>query len=242
VLWSGDAIFLLVMAGYATFILASTARRSAATPPDLRLGVGAGGGIGLLAYALGPLGYPLGITGAWPATVYDGVLALGALLALAAPVAVGVTAARRAVRRPHGGPAGPDPARQAALAGLAAGITAALVISVLSTATIALLPHQPALLHWAMGHHASGFGWDLGARVQVFEVNSSWYAAGYLIALIGIPLLSCSFAAWAGLVIRRPGPARRPPPDDGWPARPPASPEVAHPSRPGVVPRRADAA
>ena len=101
-----------------------------------------------MVYALGPLGFPLRFTGWWPAHLYDAAMALGALLALGAPVA----AARVATRRADGSMPARSRVRQGAMAGLCTGVTAALVVAVLSTATIALLPYDAGLRNWAAGH------------------------------------------------------------------------------------------
>ena len=85
--WMRGGLFLAVMAGYAAGMLALTARRSRAAPATVAIGAATGAAVGVLAYALGPLGFPLRFTGPWPAGLYDAALALGVLLALAAPVA-----------------------------------------------------------------------------------------------------------------------------------------------------------
>jgi hypothetical protein len=135
------------MAGYAAGMLALTARRSRAAPASVTIGTATGTAVGVLAYALGPLGFPLRFTGPWPAGLYDAALALGVLLALAGPVAAGLAATRRAGSLPAGFRAG-----QGAKAGLCTGAAAALVVAVLSTATIALLPYDTGLQHWAASH------------------------------------------------------------------------------------------
>jgi hypothetical protein len=195
--WLGEAAFLAVMTGYAALILAYTARRSPALPATVAIGTATGAALGVLVYALGPLGFPLRFTGLWPARLYDGALALGALLALGAPAAVGLTAARRP------GPATPagTRARQGAMGGLCTGAAAALVVSVLSTATIALLPYDGGLRHWAAGHIGQ---WTpiVGEAHSVVGVRLGWvagnsaFAAGFLIVLLLAPLFGCAFGAW----------------------------------------------
>jgi hypothetical protein len=196
--WIGEVAFLAVMAGYTAVILAFTARRSPAVPATVAIGIATGAATGVLAYALGPLGFPLRFAGSWPALLYDAAIALGALLALCAPAAAGLAAARRAGRSL---PAGSG-ARQGATAGLCTGAAAALVVSVLSTATIALLPHDTWLRDWAAGHIGQ---WTpvvgqvtpvLGPRLGYVAGNSA-FAAGYLIVLLLGPLLGCAFGAWS---------------------------------------------
>jgi len=200
VAWTGEVIFLVVMGGYAAVILAGTARRSPAAPATAAIGTAGGAALGLLAYALGPLGFPLRFTGRWPAGLYDAALALGVLLAVSAPAIAGRAAARRA---------GPGARlRQGVLAGAGTGVVAALVVTVLSTATIALLPYDGGLRDWAAGHIGH---WTpavgqvapvVGARLGYVAGNSA-FAAGYLIVLLIVPLAGLALAA-AGAWTRKP--------------------------------------
>jgi len=199
VAWAGEAAFLAVMVGYAAVILACTARRSPALPAATAIGTVTGIALGVMVYLLGPLGFPLRFTDPWPAHLYDAALALGAVVALCAPVAAGLAAARQAARtRPAGSRAG-----QGAIAGLCSGTAAALVVAVLSTATIAILPYDTGLQHWATGHVGQ---WTpaigevtpvLRSRVGYVAGNSA-FAAGYLIVLLISPLAGCAFGAWGG--------------------------------------------
>jgi hypothetical protein len=211
--WVGEVVFLAVMAGYAAVILTFTARRSPAAPATVAIGTAVGAILGVLIFALGPLGFPLRFTGSWPAGLYDTAIAVGALLALSAPVAAGLAATRRADRSLLAG----SRWRQGAMAGLCTGAAAALVVAVLSTATIALLPYDSGLEHWAAAHigqwasvassGASLYGYGNAPRVGYVAGNSA-FAAGYLIVLLLGPLFGCGFGAWAGRATRSPGPSR----------------------------------
>jgi hypothetical protein len=203
--WTGEIVFLAAMAGYAAVILAGTARRSAAACPDVVLGAVMGAAVGIGIYALGPLGFPLRFTGLWPARLYDAAMVLGAVAAGFAPVVAGLIASRRAGRAPR--PA--DRIRSGATAGLCTGASAALVVSVLSTATIALLPHDAGLRDWAVGHIGQ---WTpavgqvaplVGTRLGYVAGNSA-FAAGYLIVLLLSPLGGGGLGAWAGWTATRP--------------------------------------
>jgi len=229
VAWIGEVVFLMVMAGYAAVILACTARRSPASPATVAVGTAVGAALGVAVYVLGPLGFPLRFTGWWPARLYDAALTLGVLLALGAPVVAGLAASLRPGRvRPAG-----SPARQGALAGLCTGAAAALVVAVLSTATIALLPYAGGLRDWAAGHIGQ---WmpvvgqvtpAVGARLGYVPGNSA-FAAGYLIVLVLSPLFGCGLGAWAGRTAGHSGPSRPRQPGDGPPA--PASRARSSPS------------
>jgi membrane-associated phospholipid phosphatase len=205
--WTGETAFLAVMAGYAAVTLVYTASRSPAVPATLGIGTAVGGVVGVLVYVLGPLGFPLRFTGWWPAHLYDVAMALGALLALCAPVAAGLTVTRRA----GGSMPVRSRIRQGAMAGLCTGTAAALVVAALSTATIALLPYDAGLRDWAAGHVGQ---WTpivgqvtpvIGPRLGYVAGNSA-FAAGYLVVLLLSPLVGCGLGAWAGRVAGGPEP------------------------------------
>jgi hypothetical protein len=207
--WIGELVFLTVMAGYAAVILAYTARRSPAVPATVAIGTSTGAALGVLVYALGPLGFPLRFTGWWPTRLYDAAMALGVLLALCAPVAAGLTAARRTGRSMSNG----SGAKEGAMAGLCTGATAALMVAVLSTATIALLPYDSGLRNWSAGHIGQ---WTpfvgqiapvVGSRLGYVAGNSA-FAAGYLIVLLLSPLFGCALGATAARAPGSPGPSR----------------------------------
>jgi hypothetical protein len=198
--WIGEVVFLAVMAGYAAVILACTARRPLAVPVTVAVGTATGGAMGVLAYALGPLGFPLRFTGLWPSRFYDAAMALGLVLAMVAPLKAGLVATRRAGCSLSAG----SRAAQGAMAGLCTGAAAALVVAVLSTATIALLPFDIGLQHWASSHVGQ---WSpivshwtpiYGRSYLGYVAGNSAFAAGYLLVLALSPLFGCGFGAWAG--------------------------------------------
>jgi len=199
--WTGEVVFLGVMVGYAALILACSARRSPAAPGTVAIGAATGAALGVVAYVLGPLGFPLRFTGLWPASLYDVAMALGALLALCAPALAGLAATRRV---DHSRP-GVSRMGQGALAGLWTGAAAALVVAVLSTATIALLPYDPGLRHWASSHIGqwtpvvSQWTPIYGSRSYLgYVAGNSAFAAGYLVVLVLGPLFGVALGAWSG--------------------------------------------
>jgi len=201
--WTGEVVFLSVMAGYAALILVCTARRSPAAPGTVAIGVATGAALGVLAYVLGPLGFPLRFTGPWPASLYDAAMALGVLLGLCAPVLVALAAARRVDRsRPAVSRIG-----QCAMAGLWTGTAAALVVAVLSTATIALLPYDSGLRYWASSHVGQWTSivsqWTpiYGPRGYFgYVAGTSAFAAGYLVVLLLGPLFGAALGVLVGRV------------------------------------------
>ena len=205
---TGEIAFLAVMAGYAAVILAYTASRSRAVPATVAMGTSVGTAVGVMAFVLGPLGFPLRLTGWWPTRLYDAAMVLGVLLALCAPVVAG----RAAIRSAGGSMPARLRARQAAKAGLCTGVAAALVVGALSTATIALLPYDAGLRNWAAGHIGQ---WTpivgqvtpvVGARLGYVAGNSA-FAAGYLIVLLLSPLAGYALGAGASRAAGRADPA-----------------------------------
>jgi membrane-associated phospholipid phosphatase len=206
--WTGEIAFLAVMVGYAAMILVYTASRSPAIPATVAMGLAAGVIVGVLVYLLGPLGFPLRFTGWRSARLYDTAMALGSLVAVCAPLAAGLAAARRV-----GSMSARSRTRQGAMAGLCAGTATALVVAALSTATIALLPYDAGLRNWAAGHvgqWTSAVGQVtsiVGVRLGYVAGNSA-FAAGYLVVLLVSPLAGCGLGAWAGRSFGRPCPSR----------------------------------
>jgi len=172
-------------------------------PATLIIGTSAGLVLGVVAYLLGPLGCPLRFTGPWPARLYDVALGIGVLMALCVPVAAGLAAARQ----PGGSQLASSRFRQGAMAGLWSGTTAALVVAVLSTATIAILPYDSGLQHWATGHVGQWLP-AVGSVSAVthprlgYVAGASAFAAGYLAVLLIGPLACCAFGA-GGARLRR---------------------------------------
>jgi membrane-associated phospholipid phosphatase len=214
--WTGEIAFLAVIAGYAAVILAYTASRSPAMLATVAIGMAAGVIVGVLVYLLGPLGFPLRFTDWRSARLYDAAMALGALVAVCAPVVAGLVAVRRAA----GSMPARSRAREGAIAGLCTGAAAALVVAALSTATIALLPYDAGLRNWAAGHIGH---WTpivgqvtsvVGTRLGYVAGNSA-FAAGYLLVLLVSPLAGCGLGAWAGRSFGRLGASRSGQPADG---------------------------
>jgi hypothetical protein len=137
-------------------------------------------------------------------------------------------------------PATASPTRQGSDAGLCAGAAGALVMSTLSTATIALLPRNAALLGWASRHLPR---WWLGGPPWLdrhFAPYASVWAAGYLFVLILAPLLATALACWPAMIAAdspRQPPPHRPPGGGTEPGpRPPAHPPGAGRLVPDALP------
>jgi hypothetical protein len=191
--WFLEILFLVIIAGYVTAILVVTGRRPRVTPATLAIGTGAGIALGVVMYAVAPLGLSKDATEPWLAgSAIDPVVALAWILLLGAPV---VTAAM-AVRR-YRGPGSPQELAGARLwQGIVAGILAtgagALIVTVLGTATIALMPRAAWLRHWLFpGQHL------LAAAIRSHELAANSSVGGYGLILIGFPVIGLALGSFS---------------------------------------------
>jgi hypothetical protein len=233
--WTGEVIFLVVLAGYLAGLLIVTASRAPARRSTLIIGGASGAGIGIAVYGLRPLADRLHIANPVLAVLYDLAKVLAVPLVLAAAIAASITAARRASARKGGLALRDVRARQGFAAGACVGFVAAIVVSLLGIATIALLPHSAVGLQWTLPN-----GGSAGGSIYSFEVAMTDAGAGYLLVLLIFPVLGAGLGAWGGLFAgdggirpdggsggggpRRPGPEPRP---SGGGQHAPAPPELA---------------
>jgi len=243
-IWTGEIVFLVVLAAYVAGLLAATARRPPAAPAALAIGARAGVAVALVMYALPAMGHPLHLTNAWLAWFYNAARVLALLLALGATIAAGTVAARRTPVRGSQLPLADARVRHGVAAGLCAGLVAALLVPLLGVSTVALLPQEANRLTWTLPYRytvrvSPAFLWPYRhdpamqyrdaapSIVYEFEVGVTDSAAGYLVVLILFPVLGAGLGAWGGLYgagqpRRRPGgggggsggPAPVPPPPD----------------------------
>jgi hypothetical protein len=200
-LWLGEIVFLLVLATYIAVLLAVTAKRTPAKPVATAFGTGAGVGLGLAIYLMRPLANPLHTTSGWITGLYVLTRVLSVPLILGSAIAVGVLAARRVKHRDGKLPLADTRARQGVATGLCAGMTAALIVSVLGATTIALAPHEAMSLEWTLPGRLIDSGTLYG-----FDVSVTDAAAGFLLVLIIFPILGAGLGAWGGLYAAgRPG-------------------------------------
>jgi len=234
--WTGEIVFLLVLAAYAAGLLAATAQRPPVAPAALAVGIRAGVAVALVMYALPSMGHPLQIANVWLLRAYDAARVLALLLVLGITIAAGIAASRRTSVRGSRLPPADARARHGVAAGLCAGAVAGLLVSVLGISTVALLPHEANRLTWTLPYRytePSSPAWLPQYRhaapgaVYEFEVGVSDSAAGYLVVLVFFPVFGAGLGAWGGLYgagqpRRRPGggggggggPAPVPPPPD----------------------------
>jgi hypothetical protein len=193
-LWAGEVLLLVVLAAYVTGLLAITSRRTPANTSTVAVGVGGGVVIGLAIYGLRPLADQLHVTNPWLAALDEIGKVLAVPLVLCACLAAVIVAARRTSTRTGQLKLTDTRARQGVAAGACVGVAAALIVSVLGIATIALIPHAASGIQWTLPGRNAPAG-----TVYHFEVGISEAAAGYLLVLIIFPLLGAGLGAWGGL-------------------------------------------
>ena len=196
--WTGEIVFLVVVAAYMAGLLVVTARRPPAGRTALVIGIAAGIVAGLVSYALPPV-HPLHVPAGSLTDLYLAGRLLAVPLLLGAGVAAGLTAARRtpAARRSRLSVTD-QRSRQGFAAGLCAGGAAALLFVLLSTGTIVLAPHVLEPLQWSIST-AAGKNSTTYPLLDRFEMGAANTAAGYLIALIIFPVIFAGLGAWGGM-------------------------------------------
>ncbi|HKR70435.1 MAG TPA: hypothetical protein VJT16_16470 [Streptosporangiaceae bacterium] len=244
-LWTGETLFLLMMAIFTAAVIMATAQRSPVTTGTLLRGIVAGLPIGIAVFVFLPLGVVrYQASRVLPAVPQGALQAIAWAAVLVAPAVAGVLASRRFTSDqalpPAAGPASGFSARlrkafaldgadtdgaaanearirQGVAAGLVAGLTGAMLAVLLGTATIALLPHDSQLLGWLYPHlsHAATLPAEQGAGGN---------AAGYLLLLLAVPFAGLG-AASVAVLIANPDPTQPPggghPRGDDPPAIPP---------------------
>jgi hypothetical protein len=215
--WAMDVGFLLIIAGYVAALLILTSRRVQVTRRVLPAALGIGTLTAVVLYPLAPFGIGNAIEAAshslhgGPAVPMDYLLLAGyALAALAIPFAVHAVATRLADRDTRPGLL--TPARQAVLATGAAMATAAILVALFTTVTIALLPHQvplqPLAVCPACDPRAPIVPTNLRPEYQFEESVGSAGDGG--LPLWFVPLVGIALGALRGHLRYYPPPATRP--------------------------------
>lgn len=218
--WAMDVGFLLILTGYVTGLLILTARRVRFTRRVLPTALGTGALTAGLLYALAPFG--ISDTAETAAHSLHGgpvvvagylVLACFAVAALAVPVAVHAAATRLADRDTRPGIL--TPARQALLATTCAMATAAILVALFTTLTIAVWPH-----HFTVGQQPAGGGICPTCEPSTIVIPANLRreysfeaavngAGNGTIALLIVPLTGAALGALRGQ-LRYPPPAAPP--------------------------------
>jgi hypothetical protein len=172
--WSADmrsgaivsaVAMIAIVGGYAVAVLMVTAGRAAVAPRTLALGTAAGAAVAGLTYALTPFGNPLHPGNGWLTAGY--VLAL-----LLLPVAAVCALVRL---------------RAGALGGVWAGGTAALLLAVLTIATMVFFPEHVDL-KWANPSAAVPHGTPFEIQMSVSDTAVKYFAGLVLGPLVGLLL------------------------------------------------------
>ncbi len=207
--WAMDVGFLLILAGYAAGLLVLTSRRVQFSRRVLPTALGAGVLTAGLLYALAPFG--INDTAESAAHSLHGgpvnlrsylVLACFAAAALAVPLAVHAAATRLADRDTRPGILAP--ARQALLATTGAMATAALLVALFTTMTIAAAPHHITLTRPSAGTGACPTCEPSTVVIppslrHEYDFEQSVNGAGDgAIALLIVPLLGAALGALRG--------------------------------------------
>lgn len=174
-------VLIVVVGGYAAAILAMTARRTSVVPSTLAIGAGFGVATALIVYALMPLGSALHPGNIVLAAGYRIVLFLAPLSTL---LAAGVLAGRHVTN--------PARAGQGGLAGLCAGGTAALLLSIITIGAMLLLPRHVDL-KWANPDPTVPHGTAFEVQMSVGDA-----AVKYQLGLLLGPLTGLALGAVAG--------------------------------------------
>jgi hypothetical protein len=184
--WFVEILFLVVITGYVAAILTVTARRPRVASATLAIGASAGIVLGVVMFAVAPLGLAKDATEPWlTGSAIDPVVALAWILLLGSPVAAGAVAGRR-YRGPGSGPEQLANAkiRQGAVAGFLATGVGALIVTVLGTGTVALMPRAAWLRHWLYpGQHL------LPAAAYSHELAAGKSVGGYGLILLIFPVI-----------------------------------------------------
>ncbi len=214
--------FLVLLAGYVAVILAVTSQRSSVTPRTLAIGTSTGIALGVVMYAIMPLGLDKYATAPWlSGSAMDPVVVLAWTLLCAGPLAAALLAGWRC--RTAVGPLswGEARVRQGVAAGIVVTLVGSLVVCVLGTATLAGVTWYAHLLY--SGHHLTG----AAAAASRASTPPASGAAGYFLVWLLFPIVGLVIAcltalgAWGNQSVRERGAG----PGDGGPGGPEPAPE-----------------
>ena len=184
--WAGEIGILVFTACFLAVLLALTARRTPVAPATLAIGAGAGLMLGVVMYAIAPLGlnvkYP---DRPWlHGSAADTVGALAWILLFGAPLVAGVLAGRRCDVEDDPAQATVTQAWQGFAAGAVSGGVGAMLVTVLGTGTTALMVRsawvRDLLYH---GPHLTA------SAVYGRELYASQNVSAYFLLLFGFPII-----------------------------------------------------
>lgn len=182
--WAGEIVLLLLTIGYLGVVLYLTSRRSGITRSTLVIGTGTGLLLGVVMYAVAPLGLSNDATNPWlPGSEIDPLVTLAWILLAGGPAVAAWLANRRHRRTGGGRPPASLRIDQGVAAGLLATMTGALFVTALGTSTVALLLESAGLRHW-LSH---------GQLTAIATYRTEIYAGanvfGYLLIWLSFPVI-----------------------------------------------------
>jgi hypothetical protein len=213
--------FLVMVAVYAAVILAVTAQRSWVTSTTLSIGTGGGAALGVVMYAIMPLGFNKYASAPWlSGSAIDPVVVVAWILLLGGPLGAASLAGWR--RRGSVGPLGWGEARirQGVAAGILVTLVGSLVVCVLGPATLASFSWFAHLLY--PGQHLTSAA--IARRAAALAGNG---APGYSLVWFFFPIIGLAIAsltalcAWGNQAVRE----RDQGPGGGGPGGPEPAPE-----------------
>jgi hypothetical protein len=183
--WGGEIIILFITACYLAVILALTARRASVTPATLAVSARAGLVLGLVMYAVDPLGGQKIATDPWlHGSATDPLVALAWVLLFSAPFAAGALAGKRCHVPDDPGQASAARAWQGFAAGLVSNGVGALTVTVLGIGTTALMLESALVRGWLYhGQHLTA------SAVYGRELNASGAVAFYALICVVFPII-----------------------------------------------------
>ena len=183
--WGGEILILFITACYLAVILALTARRTPVTPATLVIGARAGLVLGLVMYAVDPLGGNQIATDPWlHGSATDPLVALAWVLLFGVPVVAGALAGSRCHLPEDPGQASATRAWQGFTAGLVSNGVAALTVTVLGISTTALMLKSAWVRDWLYhGQHLTA------SAVYGRELYASANVAFYGVICVGFPII-----------------------------------------------------
>jgi hypothetical protein len=219
--WGGEIAILFITACYLAVILALTARRTPVAPATLAIGTGAGLALGLVMYAVAPLGLDKIATNPWlHGSATDPLVALAWILLFGAPLAAGALAARRCHVSSEPGQAAAARAWQGFAAGLVSTGVGALFATVLGTGTTALMLKSAWVRGWLYhGQHLTA------SAVYGRELYASQNVGFYVTICVVFPIIGLMMGVVSSGYANVTGPL----PDGGGPPGSGGPPQVPDP-------------
>ncbi len=206
----GEILFVILMALYVTAILWMTSRRTRVAPATLAMGVVPGIALGVVMYAVAPLGLSQAATNPWlPGSDIDPLVLLAWLLLLGAPVVAGFVADQRYMASCSSPPSVGARNRQIVAAGLVASLTGALVVAVLGDGTTAVMLRVAWLRNWLYhGQHlfygVQNLSSDLRTSPAIaysHQITASVDTSVFLPIFIVFPVFALALTGFAALTV-----------------------------------------